>query len=89
MIAGETMFGSARLPHVSTVSRALIRADRTAVAEAQRLNRSLVLDRLQHEAPAQLTLGFDGSTISSGRYAGELAGGYNAVPRDASTFQGA
>jgi hypothetical protein len=70
--------GVRRMPHVSTVSRALMRADRIAVAKVQQLNRNLVLDRLQQEALARVTLDFDGSVISSGRYAEGLAVGYNA-----------
>jgi Transposase DDE domain group 1 len=67
-----------RLPHVSTVSRALMRVDRTAVARVREVNRSLVLNRLQREALARVTLDFDGSVIASGRYAEGLAVGYNA-----------
>jgi hypothetical protein len=70
--------GLRRLPHVSTVSRALMRVDRQAVGKAQQLNRTLVLDRLQQEALARVTLDFDGSVISSGRFAEGLAVGYNA-----------
>jgi hypothetical protein len=70
--------GLRRLPHVSTVSRALMRVDRRAVARVQQLNRTLVLDRLQHEGLSRVTLDFDGSVISSGRYAEGLAVGYNS-----------
>jgi len=70
--------GLRRMPHVSTVSRALMRADRIAVGRVQQLNRNLVLDRLQQESLARITLDFDGSVISSGRYAEGLAVGYNA-----------
>lgn len=70
--------GLRRLPHVSTVSRALLRADRSAVARVQQCNRSVVLDGLQREALARVTLDFDGSVIPSGRFAEGLAVGYNA-----------
>ena len=70
--------GLRRMPHVSTMSRALMRADWIAVAKVQQLNRNLVLDRLQRESLARVTLDFDGSVISSGRYAEGLAVGYNA-----------
>jgi hypothetical protein len=70
--------GLRRLPHVSTVSRTLMRVDRQAVAKVQQLNRTLVLDRLQNETLARVTLDFDGSVISSNRYAEGLAVGYNA-----------
>jgi hypothetical protein len=70
--------GLRRMPHVSTMSRALMRADKIAVAKVQKLNRNLVLDRLQRESLVRVTLDFDGSVISSGRYAEGLAVGYNA-----------
>jgi hypothetical protein len=66
------------MPNVSTVSQALARVDRTAVAKVQHVNRSLVIQRLQREALARVTLDFDGSVIASGRYAEGLAVGYNA-----------
>ena len=70
--------GLRRMPHVSTMSRALKRVDRRSVARVQQLNRNLVLDRLQRESLVRVTLDFDGSVISSGRYAEGLAVGYNA-----------
>jgi hypothetical protein len=70
--------GLRRLPHVSTVSRGLARTDRHAVAKLKMTNRTLVLDRLEHERLARVTLDFDGSVISSGRYAEGLAVGYNS-----------
>ncbi len=70
--------GLRRLPHVSTISRGLARTDRQAVTKLRELNRTLVLDRLQREALPRVTLDFDGSVISSGRYAEGLAVGYNA-----------
>jgi hypothetical protein len=70
--------GLRRLPHVSTVSRGLARADRKAVANLKDFSRRLVLDRLEREQLPRVTLDFDGSVISSGRYAEGLAVGYNA-----------
>jgi hypothetical protein len=70
--------GLRRLPHVSTVSRTLMRVDRRAVTNVQNVNRMLVLERLQQERPARVTLDFDGSVIPSGRNADGLAVGYNA-----------
>jgi hypothetical protein len=60
------------------VSRALMRVDRQSVVKVQHVNRTRVLDRLQREALARVTLDFDGSVISSGRFAEGLAVGYNA-----------
>jgi hypothetical protein len=75
-LAARTL-GLRRLPHVSTVSRTLARMDRQSVAKLQELNRTLVLDRLQQEGLPRVTMDFDGSVISSGRYAEGLAVGYN------------
>jgi hypothetical protein len=58
------------MPHVSTMSRSLVRVDHRAVRNIQNLNRMLVLERLRREALPRITLDFDGSVISSGRYAG-------------------
>jgi len=70
--------GLRRMPHVSTMSRSLVRVDHRAVRKMQNMNRTLVLERLQREALSRVTLDFDGSVISSGRYAEGLAVGYNA-----------
>jgi hypothetical protein len=69
--------GLRRLPHVSTVSRCLARTDQEAVGRVTELNRGLVLDRLERAALPRVTLDFDGSVISSGRFAEGLAVGYN------------
>ena len=73
--------GLRRLPHVSTVSRCLARTDRRAVRNYQALNRNLVLDRLQAERLSRVTLDFDGSVISSTRFAEGLAVGYNSTKK--------
>jgi hypothetical protein len=70
--------GLRRMPHVSTMSRALMRVDRNSVRNMQQFNRNMVLDRLRREALARVTLDFDGSVIASGRYAEGLTVGYNA-----------
>jgi hypothetical protein len=74
----QRCMGLRRIPHVSTVSRALMRVDRQGVAKVQQFSREMVLERLARESLARVTLDFDGSVISSGRYAEGLAVGYNA-----------
>lgn len=69
--------GLRRLPHVSTVSRLLCRVDRRSVSNLQQFNTGLVLERLQQQELSRVTLDFDGSVISSGRYAEGTAIGYN------------
>jgi len=69
--------GLRRMPHVSTVSRALGRMDNRAADRLGNLSRELVLGRLERERLARVTLDFDGSVVSSGRFAEGLAVGYN------------
>jgi hypothetical protein len=69
--------GMRRLPHVSTISRALARVDESAVLQLRTLQRQLVLDRLLKEELARVTIDFDGSVLSTGRRAEGTAIGYN------------
>ena len=75
-----------RLPHVSTVSRMLCRADVRSLTNLQQFNRDLVLQRLEHQGLARVTLDFDGSVISSGRYAEGTAIGYNDKKKGARSY---
>ena len=78
--------GLRRLPHVCTVSRMLCRADARSVASLKEFNRDLVLQRLAHQGLARVTLDFDGSVISSGRYAEGTAIGYNDKKKGARSY---
>jgi len=69
--------GLKRIPHVSTVCRALQRMDGKCADEMEKLNRTLVIDRLASENLSRVTLDFDGTVISSNRFAEGLAVGYN------------
>jgi len=71
------VLGLQQLPDVSTLSRSLADADERSVLATRELLRSGVLDRIDHEALARTTLDFDGSVISSRRYAQGLAMGFN------------
>jgi len=75
-----------RLPHVSTVSRMLCRADRPSVCNLQQFSKDLVLQRLQQQGLSRVTLDFDGSVISSGRYAEGTAIGYNDKKKGARSY---
>lgn len=66
-----------RMPHVSTISRTLSRMDRGSVENVRLVMRELVLERLMTERLPRVTLDFDGSVISTGRYAEGTAVGYN------------
>ena len=78
--------GLRRLPHVCTVSRMLCRADARSVANLQEFNRNLVLQRLEHHGLPRVTLDFDGSVISSGRYAEGTAIRYNDKKKGARSY---
>jgi hypothetical protein len=69
--------GLRRMPHLSTVSRTLARMDRGSVENVRMLSRELVLERLNTEKLSRVTLDFDGSVISTGKYAEGTAVGYN------------
>ena len=69
--------GLRRMPNVSTVSRCLSAADGSSVQNVRRLSRECVVDRLMAERFSRVTLDFDGSVISTGRFAEGTAVGYN------------
>jgi len=69
--------GLKRIPHVSTICRALQRMDSRSADEVGKLNRDIVLERLEYENLPRVTLDFDGSVITSTRFAEGLAVGYN------------
>lgn len=71
------VLGVARLPDVATLSRTLAGMDGQSVVHLRDLNRQLVLDRLQAQALRRITLDFDGSVISTGRFAEGAAVGFN------------
>ena len=71
------LLGLARLPDVATVSRCLAEASIASIERVRRLCRELVLERLVALAPRRLTLDFDGSVISTGRWAEGTAVGFN------------
>ena len=69
--------GLKRMPNVSTVCRTLCRADGVSVKNFRLLSREYVLSRLQKERLARVTMDFDGSVISTGKFAEGTAVGYN------------
>jgi len=71
------LLGLKRLPDVATVSRTLARLDDTSVGNLRRLVRQRVLDQLGGLGLARVTLDFDGSVISTGRFAEGTAVGFN------------
>jgi len=71
------LLGLKRLPDVATVSRTLAGLDATGVANLRNLIRQRVLGRLAALGLARITLDFDGSVLSTGRFAEGTAVGFN------------
>ena len=71
------LLGLERLPDVATVSRTLTGLDERSVTHLRRLSRQLVLDQLGGLGLARITLDFDGSVLSTGRFAEGTAVGFN------------
>lgn len=71
------LLGLQRLPDVATVSRTLAGLDAASVANLRRLNRQRVLEQLGALGLARITLDFDGSVLSTGRFAEGTAVGFN------------
>ncbi len=71
------LLGLQRLPDVATVSRTLASLDDRSVSNLRRLTRQRVLERLSRLGLSRLTLDFDGSVLSTGRFAEGTAVGFN------------
>ncbi|MBL4866698.1 MAG: IS1380 family transposase, partial [Pseudomonadales bacterium] len=71
------LLGLTALPDCSTVSRRLSKMDAKSVLNLRQVNRDLVMDRLIDLKPNRITLDFDGTVLSTGRYAEGTAVGYN------------
>ena len=71
------LLGLKCLPDVATVSRTLAGLDEASVANLRRLLRQRVLDQLGELGLARITLDFDGSVLSTGRFAEGTAVGFN------------
>lgn len=75
-----------RLPDVSTITRTLSRLDRGSIENVRRFSSQLVVDRLAKENISRVTLDFDGSVISTARFAEGTAVGYNKVKKGARSY---
>ncbi len=71
------LLGLSRLPDISTVTRRLSQVDRQSIRNVRQMNRALVLDPLASMRLSRLTLDFDGSVLSTGRFAEGTAVGFN------------
>jgi len=82
----QRLLGLARLPDVATVSRTLAGLDETSVANLRRLIRQRVLDQLTILGLARVTLDFDGSVLSTGRFAEGTAVGFNRKKKGSRSY---
>lgn len=73
----KRLLGLTRLPDVSTVSRCLSSMDAQSVSQLQALISRGVLERLASLSLPRVTLDFDGSVLSTGRFAEGTAVGFN------------
>lgn len=80
------LLGLKRLPDVATVSRMLKEADAKSVEHLRRLLREMLLERLAALGLARITLDFDGSVLSTGRFAEGAAVGYNKKKKGARSY---
>jgi len=71
------LLGLSRLPDVATVSRALAGADNQSVEHLRTFSQQQVLEQIQALRLARITLDFDGSVLSTGRFAEGTAVGFN------------
>jgi len=71
------LLGLERLPDVATVSRTLSGLDERNFSQLRQLNRQRVLDQISRLKLARITLDFDGSFLSTGRFAEGAAVGFN------------
>ncbi len=71
------LLGVKRLPDVATISRSLAEMDTRSVEKLRRLNRRQVLQRIEDLGLTRVALDFDGSVLSTSRFAEGMAVGYN------------
>jgi hypothetical protein len=71
------VLGLRRFPDVATVSRTMAIVDEHSIEEIRALNRQLILEWFGKIGITRITLDFDGSVLSTGRYAEGSAVGFN------------
>jgi hypothetical protein len=82
----QRVLGLRTLPDASTISRTLAQVDATSVDQVRSLCTGLVLERLEREDFARLTLDFDGSVLSTKRHAEGAAVGFNKMKKGARSY---
>jgi len=82
----QRVLGLKRLPDVATISRMLKNADAKSVENLRSLLRSMLFDRLKTLGLARITVDFDGSVQSTGRFAEGTAVGFNKKKKGARSY---
>ena len=82
----KRILGLRTLPDTSTISRTLAQLDAQSVEQVRALSTGLVLERLEREQFARLTLDFDGSVLSTKRHAEGSAVGFNKQKKGARSY---
>jgi len=82
----QRVLGWRRIPDVATISRSLRGADERCVLGVARLTREAVLERIEREALARVTLDFDGSVLSTRGHAEGTAVGFNRRRKGARSY---
>lgn len=82
----KRLLGLSRLPNVATLSRTLGQTDRWSVAKLRALLWELVVERLRLLQYLRITLDFDGSVLSTSRWAEGTAVGFNKKKKGARSY---
>ncbi len=80
------VLGLNRLPDVSTISRSLKQADKQSVENLRQMLRQMIFERLRILNLHRITLDFDGSVQSTGRFAEGTAVGFNKKKKGARSY---
>ena len=82
----KRLLGLKHLPNVATISRMLKDADEASVEKLRAALRDMVLERMTNLALPRVTLDFDGSVQSTGRFAEGTAVGFNKKTKGARSY---
>jgi hypothetical protein len=82
----QRVLGLKRLPDVATISRMLRDAGAKSVENLRRLLRDMLFERLKALGLARITVDFDGSVQSTGRFAEGTAVGFNKKKKGARSY---
>jgi hypothetical protein len=82
----KRLLGLSQLPDTATISRTLKDADAKCVDQLRHLLRQMVLGRMRQSLLTRITLDFDGSVQSTGKYAEGTAVGFNKKKKGARSY---